>query len=202
LGRADVEPDVTAVVESAVARLASAGLDVELVDPPFDDPVEAFDTIWAGGLAGLLSTQLGGSTDGIDPGLRDLVERGRGVTLGEFLAAWRVVRAVAIALGEFLERFDVLLTPTVPIAAFAAGHDVPPGSGGRTWAEWTPFTFPFNMSQQPALSVPIGRTAEGLPVGLQVAGPRLRDDRVIAVGAALERALGPGTSLPGDDAVP
>lgn len=188
-GRVAVEADVAAAVDAAVGRLADAGVAVELVDPELEGPLEAFDTIWAGGLAPLYDTQLGGSTEGLDPGLRDLVERGRGVTLSEFLAAWRVVKTVAITLGELLDRYDVLLTPTVPIAAFGAGHDVPPGGTARTWAEWTPFTFPLNMSQQPALSVPAGRTRDGLPIGLQIVGPRHEEGRVLAVGAALERSL-------------
>lgn len=189
-GRVDVEPEVSRTVAAAVAALEESGLAVEVVDPSFADPREAFDVLWAAGLARLLATQLGGSTDGIDPGLRELIDRGRTIGAGAYLAARRETQDVAVALGEFLARYDFLLTPTVPLAAFAAGHDVPPGSGARTWAEWTPFTFPFNMSQQPALSVPVGRTVAGLPVGLQIVGPRLEDGRVLAVGAALERVLG------------
>jgi aspartyl-tRNA(Asn)/glutamyl-tRNA(Gln) amidotransferase subunit A len=63
---------------------------------------------------------------------------------------------------------------------------VPPGSGLSEWPEWTPFTYPFNMTQQPAISVPAGRTSAGLPVGLQIVGPRHSDDLVLAVAKLLE----------------
>jgi len=189
LGRVAVDPEVAAAVADAVGTLEAAGIAVEAVDPSFPDPLEALDVLWAAGLARLLDTQLVGSTEGIDPGLRKLIDRGSAIGAGAYLAARRETQDVAVALGELLARYDLLLTPTVPLAAFAAGHDVPPGSGARSWAEWTPFTFPFNMSQQPALSVPAGTTAAGLPVGLQIVGPRFGDGRVLAAGAALERAL-------------
>lgn len=193
-GRVPVEPDVARLVEAAVRRLEDDGVAIERVDPPFADPVEAFDILWASGLARLLDTQLGGSTKGIDPGLRELIERGRDITAADHLAARRTTQDVGIALGEFLARYDLLLTPTVPLVAFAAGHDVPPGSGASSWAAWTPFTLPFNMSLQPALSVPVGVAEGGLPVGLQIVGPRFEEARVLAAGAAVERALGPRPS--------
>jgi Asp-tRNA(Asn)/Glu-tRNA(Gln) amidotransferase A subunit family amidase len=60
----------------------------------------------------------------------------------------------------------------------------------RWWAQWTPFTYPFNMTQQPALSIPIGKTSQGLPIGMQIIGPRHSDDLVLAAGLFAERVLG------------
>ncbi|MGL5445128.1 MAG: amidase family protein, partial [[Mycobacterium] stephanolepidis] len=76
-----------------------------------------------------------------------------------------------------------------PIPAVPLGADVPPTSGMRWWAQWTPFTHPFNMTQQPALSIPVGRISTGLPVGMQIIGPRHSDDLVLAVGHFAERVL-------------
>ncbi|MGH3664322.1 MAG: amidase family protein, partial [Micromonosporaceae bacterium] len=67
-------------------------------------------------------------------------------------------------------------------------HDVPPGSDFTEWPQWTPFTYPFNLTQQPAASVPAGVTEDGRPVGLQVVGPRHSDDLVLAVCRLLEAA--------------
>jgi aspartyl-tRNA(Asn)/glutamyl-tRNA(Gln) amidotransferase subunit A len=92
-------------------------------------------------------------------------------------------------MGEFHTRHDVLITPTMPISPFEAGHDVPPGSGLESWPEWTPFTYPFNMTQQPAITVPAGFTSSGLPVGLQIVGPRHSDDLVLAVAKLLEEVV-------------
>jgi aspartyl-tRNA(Asn)/glutamyl-tRNA(Gln) amidotransferase subunit A len=76
-------------------------------------------------------------------------------------------------MGRFHTEYDLLLTPTVPIPAFEAGHEVSAGSPHQGWTSWTPFTYPFNLTQQPAASVPWGFTSAGLPVGLQVVGANL-----------------------------
>src|SRR5258708_19782016 len=79
---------------------------------------------------------------------------------------------LGVLMGRFHRTYDVLLTPTLPIPAFPTGQDVPDGWSSPDWTSWTPYTYPFNLTQQPALSVPCGITAAGLPVGLQVVGPR------------------------------
>ncbi len=70
---------------------------------------------------------------------------------------------------------------------------MPRGSGHRRWTGWTPFTYPFNMTQQPAASVPVG-LADGLPVGLQLVAARHRDDLVLRAAHALDEA---GVTLSG-----
>lgn len=91
---------------------------------------------------------------------------------------------------------DPLLTPTMPIPAFAAGQDAPDGWPSQRWTSWTPYTYPFNMTQQPALSVPCRLTAAGLPVGLQVVGQRHDDAIVLRVGRAYERRTAWGEAAP------
>ena len=88
----------------------------------------------------------------------------------------------------FLDEWDLLVTPTMPIPAFEAGRDVPEGWPERGWPSWTPFTFPFNLTQQPAASVPCGFTADGLPIGLQIVGPRHGDALVLRAARAYEAA--------------
>ncbi len=74
-------------------------------------------------------------------------------------------------MGRFHAQYDVLVTPTLPLTAFPVGQDVPDGSESPDWTSWTPYTYPFNLTQQPALSVPCGLTSAGLPVGMQIVGP-------------------------------
>ncbi|MER6898986.1 amidase family protein, partial [Amycolatopsis sp. NPDC000740] len=186
LGFVDVDPEIAAIVQSAVQSLADAGLQVEQADPGFADPKDAFDVLWSAGAAKSLDAFPPGSEPRVDPGLRRVWERGHTYSAGDYLDATAERAALGILMGEFHTRYDVLLTPTVPIPPFEAGHDVPPGSGMSEWPEWTPFTYPFNMTQQPAISVPAGRTESGLPVGLQIVGPRHSDDLVLAVAKLLE----------------
>lgn len=200
LGYVNVDPEVAAVVRAAVTALDEAGLWVEESDPGFTDPKDAFDVLWSTGAAQWLNTFPPGSEEKIDPGLRRVWQQGRTYSAADYLAANADRAALGILMGEFHTRFDVLITPTVPIPPFEAGHEVPPGSGLSSWPEWTPFTYPFNMTQQPAISVPAGFTASGLPVGLQIVGPRHSDDLVLAVAKLLEEvrpwptstAAGPG----------
>ncbi|ADJ49576.1 amidase [Amycolatopsis mediterranei S699] len=186
LGYVDVDPEVAAIVAAAVRALGDAGLHVEETDPGFADPKPAFDVLWSSGAAKLLDSFPPGSEERTDPGLRRVWELGKKWSASDYLDATAERAALGIRMGEFHTRYDVLITPTLPIAAFEAGHDVPPGSGLSEWPEWTPFTYPFNMTQQPAISVPAGCTSAGLPVGLQIVGPRHSDDLVLAVAKLLE----------------
>jgi aspartyl-tRNA(Asn)/glutamyl-tRNA(Gln) amidotransferase subunit A len=96
----------------------------------------------------------------------------------------------------FHQDWDLLLTPTVAIPAFETGCDVPPGSQDSGWPSWTPFTYPFNLTQQPAGSVPCGFTSSGLPVGLQIVGGRYRDQLVLTAMAAFEATAPQPTLAP------
>jgi aspartyl-tRNA(Asn)/glutamyl-tRNA(Gln) amidotransferase subunit A len=91
-------------------------------------------------------------------------------------------------MGRFHMEYDLLLTPAVPIPAFEAGREVPAGSSQRRWTSWTPFTYPFNLTQQPAASVPCGFTSDGLPVGLQIVGAKYKDALVLRAAHAYQTA--------------
>lgn len=186
LGFADVDGEVAAVVHEAVRRIDAAGLHVTEADPGLTDPIEAFELLWAAGAATLLDS-MPGARQTVDPGLGRVWDRGERFSAVEYLQARNVAAQVGIAMGAFHEDHNLLLTPTVGIPAFEAGHEVPPGSGLQRWPQWASFSFPFNLSQQPALSLPVGTTADGRPVGLQIVGPRHSDDLVLAAGRFVER---------------
>lgn len=188
LGWAQVDDEVGSIVDAAVARIAAAGMVVEAEDPGFGDPREAFELLWATGAATLLRG-MPGARETVDPGLGRIWDEGETSSGVEYLQARAVAAQLGITMGAFHERHNLLLTPTMPIVAFDAGHDVPPGSGLRGWPDWTPFTYPFNMTQQPAISIPCGTTAAGLPVGLQIVGPRHSDDLVLAAARWVEGVL-------------
>src|SRR5262245_25597015 len=199
LGYADVDPEVTASVRAAVDVLAELGAVVEEVDPGFDDPIEAYHTLWFSGAAKVVLSHGDDAVDRIDPGLAEIVEEGRRMTALDYLDATQVRMDLGVRMGQFHQTYDLLITPTLPRPAFEAGVEVPGGSGMRRWTEWTPFSYPFNLTQQPAASVPCGRTASGLPIGLHVVGPRHSDALVLRAARAYEAATSWRPPRPDDD---
>ncbi len=196
LGVGSNDREVEALVRASVAVLAEAGAKVEEVDPGFDDPVEAFHVLWFAGAAKLLERYGDDALDQLDPGLRRAVELGRQISASEFLDATAVRMDLGLRMGRFHETYDLLVTPTTPIAAFAVGCDAPHGWQSGWWTSWTPYTYPFNLTQQPALSVPCGFTGDDRPVGLQVVGPRHSDALVLRAGRCYEARTGWGRRVP------
>ena len=188
LGYIDVDPDVLAAVEAAAAVFSDLlGAEVEVADPGFSDCVEDFHVLWFTGVAKTVERLTPDERELLEPSLREVVAIGERCSALDYLSATATRMAMGTMMGAFHERYDLLLTPTVPITAFIAGEEVPIGWHAPRWTSWTPFTHPFNMTQQPAASVPCGWSVNGLPIGLQVVGPRHADARVLAACAAYER---------------
>ncbi|MGC0377097.1 amidase [Streptomyces sp. SAI-229] len=184
-GQVRVRPEVAAAVRRAVERLAGLGAYVEETDPDLTDPVAAFHTLWFAGAARVTQHLTREQREMLDPGLREIRGAGARYSALEYLAAVDVRMALGRRMGRFHDRYDLLVTPTVPVTAFEAGVEVPKGAGRRRWTGWTPFTYPFNMTQQPAATVPVGSDGDGLPVGLQLVAARHRDDLVLRGAHAL-----------------
>jgi len=184
-GQVAVQPAVAAAVRRGVQRLAELGAYVTETDPDFTDPVDAFHALWFSGAA-RVTQQLGpGQRKLLDPGLREICAAGARLSALDYLAAVDVRMELGRRMGRFHESYDLLVTPTLPITAFEADAEVPKGSGHRRWTGWTPFTYPFNMTQQPAATVPMGTDGDGLPVGLQLVAARHQDGLVLRAAHAL-----------------
>jgi aspartyl-tRNA(Asn)/glutamyl-tRNA(Gln) amidotransferase subunit A len=188
LGGPAVEPEIGAAVSAAASALAELGARVEHVDPPFTDPRDAFDLLWGAGAAAGVAGLAPEPRDRLDPGLAALVKRASGLSAAALLEAEAERARLGAAMGQFHADWDVLVTPAVPIPAFAAGREVPEVWSDPHWPGWTPFTYPFNLTQQPAISVPCGFTSEGLPIGLQIVGPRHGEALVLRAARAYEAA--------------
>ncbi|MEV6652375.1 amidase [Streptomyces sp. NPDC051219] len=196
-GQVAVRPEVASAVRGAVARLAELGAYVEETDPDLTDPVEAFHTLWFSGAARVVQHFNPKQRESLDPGLREICSRGARYSALDYLAAVDVRMALGRRMGRFHDTYDLLVTPTLPIPAFEAGVEVPKGSGHHRWTSWTPFTYPFNLTQQPAATVPCGLVA-GLPAGLQIVGARHADALVLRAAHALyEAGVADSVSLPG-----
>ncbi len=188
LGYVRVDPEIAALVAAAADTFAGLGAKVEAVDPGFATPQECFRTLWYAGAAYVLRAVSASRRELMDPGLVEVATEGARLGALDLLAAQSARAALGVHMGAFHQRFDLLLTPTLPIPAFAAGEEVPPGSGFSRWPEWTPFSYPFNLTGQPAASVPCGFTADGLPAGLQIVGPRHADALVLRAAHAYQTA--------------
>lgn len=188
LGYVDLDPGVAAAFEAAARVFESLGALVEYADPGFTDPVDPFEVLWFAGAAKSIEAIDAAGRAVMDPALVEIAQAGARVSAVEYLTAMAVRNDLGTLMGRFHATYDLLLTPTLPIPAFPAGQEVPDGSASPRWTSWTPFTYPFNMTQQPAASVPCGFTGAGLPVGLQIVGRRHADTQVLAAAHAYEQA--------------
>ena len=111
---------------------------------------------------------------------------GARVAGADFVAADLARTNLGRVMAEFHQKYDLLLTPMMPVTALPVGHDMHEGAGERNWIDWSPFSYPFNMTRQPACSIPCGITSAGLPIGLQIVGPLYADNRVLRAARAFE----------------
>nr|WP_298249356.1 amidase [uncultured Halomonas sp.] len=189
LGYVDVAPDIAACTRQAVEKLQDLGATIEEVDPGFSSPLEIFNTLWFAGASQVLERLDATEQARLDSGFLDIARRGAAISLRDYLAASRAREQLTAQMQQFHQRYDLLVTPTLPISPFEAGHNVPPGGPYHEWMEWTPFSYPFNLTQQPAASLPCGLDDQGLPVGLHLVGPRFQDIKVLQVARLLEQHL-------------
>ncbi|RKT87981.1 aspartyl-tRNA(Asn)/glutamyl-tRNA(Gln) amidotransferase subunit A [Saccharopolyspora antimicrobica] len=192
----EVHPEVARAVTEAARTFEELGAAVEHTDPPgISDPVTDFHVLWFSGAAKSVEHLTTEQRELLDPGLHEICRQGLTYSAQDYLEATNTRMILGQRMGAFHQTYDLLLTPTVPIPPFEAGHEVPPGSADERWTSWTPLTYPFNMTQQPAASIPCGHTTEGLPIGLQIIGPRHADATVLRAAHAFEQAR-PWTRVP------
>lgn len=189
LGYVDVDPEIAKLVRKAVDVLADLGAEVEEVDPGFEDPAPCFRILWWAGARALLGKLPAEKKALLDPALASVVEQSMSISLDDYQDAVKARGALGTHMRKFMERYDLLVTPTLPIPAFDAGKLAPaaPDETGK-WVNWTPFSYPFNLTQQPAASVPCGFTKSGLPAGLHVVGRMFDDQTVLRASHAYETA--------------
>ena len=186
LGYAAVDPEVAAAVRAAVQVFADLGARIEETGPGFDDPAEPFRLHWYSGATSVLAAFTEEQKAMMDPGLVEVAAEGESFSLMQYLQAAQERAILGRNMRLFHETHDLLITPALPIPAFAAGVEVADARHQGRWSAWTPFTYPFNLTQQPACSVPCGFTGGGLPIGLQIVGPMHGDALVLRAARAYE----------------
>ncbi len=190
LGHATVDPEVLEITGKAIRAFREAGCRLKEHTPDFGSPEELFSTMVFGEFAAALGDELDEWRDKLDAPLATLVERGEKLSASDYVKATFERQEYCAKMQTIFEKYEFLLTPTLAVPAFEAGRAAPDKVAGKRLASpigWMPFTYPFNLTGQPAASVPCGFTEDGLPVGLQIVG-RMHDDvGVLRMAATFER---------------
>ena len=189
LGYAPVDPDVASIVLQAMRVFEQRGWTVEEAHPGFADPNEIFNTVIRAEEYAVTKRLWREHADQLDPGMRAFIENGAAVSVVAYLTAQRERDELVRHLAQYFEHHDVLITPTLAVPPFDIDTRPQQIAGQGIHAiSWIAFTYPFNLTGNPAASVPCGFTEDGLPVGLQIVGPRHADSLVLQVSAAFEQA--------------
>jgi len=188
LGYARIEREIASLVDRAVARFAELGADVETIDLPLDDPIDIMAPLWSVALALAVEPLSAEQRRLVEAPILELAASGFRMSALEYRALERRRETLARRMNLFHQNYDLLVTPQLATAAFAANHEVPPDSGMKRWWQWSPFTYPFNLTQQPAATMPCGFTSKGLPVAMQLIGARFHDAMVLRAARAYENA--------------
>ena len=185
----NVHPEVAAAVQAGVGRLQQLGAHVESVDPGFADPLHITIGLWFVGAWTIWNTLSPAQQAKTDPDFRSEAMAGERYSALDVQRLMLERGALGAQMRQFMQRFDLLVTPTVAIPAFDARPAGTVPLTDQAMLGWTPFSYPFNLTQQPAITVPCGLTQGGLPIGLQIVGPMFADALVLRAARALESTL-------------
>jgi Asp-tRNA(Asn)/Glu-tRNA(Gln) amidotransferase A subunit family amidase len=188
LGYARPTREVLEIVEDAVRAFEDLGCSVELVEEVMDDPVDLWNAEFYAGAGTRLKDALRNSPELLDPAVVEILEGALKGTVEEYYAKVFARYELREKVRRFFESYDLLLTPTLPVPPFGAGVNVPPELPDRSIVSWVYYTYPFNLTGNPAASIPCGFTGAGLPVGLQMVVGTNRETDLLRAAAAFETA--------------
>jgi aspartyl-tRNA(Asn)/glutamyl-tRNA(Gln) amidotransferase subunit A len=173
-------------VFGASAKYFQALGDVEEVTLDSPQLVEVFNTHWMAVASAHVARIPPAQRKLLDPRYLDWARRGDALHLHDYVDAQKARMHIGAYFKKILDSFDILITPSTPMAAFDTGANMPKDAKGKPWADWTPFTYPANLARLPAVSLPLGLTRDGLPVGVQLMGGFLKDTLVMQAAKKLE----------------
>jgi aspartyl-tRNA(Asn)/glutamyl-tRNA(Gln) amidotransferase subunit A len=182
----NVDPEVATAVRRAAESFLELGAHVDEVAPGFSSPEEISTRLWFVGALTLINNMTPAQVALTDPALRWQADEGRKVSVMELQSLTARRSELGSFMRQFHQRYDLLLTPGVSVPAFEAKAPDQWRLALDTFLGWTPFSYPFNLTQQPAAVVPCGLTRSGLPVALQIVGPMHADALVLRAAHAYE----------------
>ncbi len=181
-----VHPEIAAALDGVAQTLRELGAVVEAVDPGFEDPLEISTGLWFAGAWQVWQSLSPEQQALTDPDFRAQALLGEQLGVNDLHALHQRRGLLGSHMRQFMTRHDLLLTPSVAVPAFEVRE---PGSvpmDAAAMLGWTPFSYPFNLTQQPAITVPCGLTRAGLPMGMQLVGPMFGDALVLRAARAYE----------------
>lgn len=187
---AKVDAEVSAALTRTADTLVALGAHVEWIEPKLEDPTAAYLALLEGGYRYSLRNLSPESRKRLSPALQAMLDAPNTPQLSDYLNAIERSLAYARTLSDFHQSYDLLVTPTVAVPAFHIGRSYPEDfEDFPNRRAWTPFTAIFNLTHQPAISVPVALSTGGLPIGIQIAGPKYADVKVLRAASALEKAV-------------
>jgi len=182
----NVDPEIAAATAQAAKHLQDLGAVVEEVDPLTEDPLDISTGLWFAGAYQVWQTLNPAQQALTDPDFKSQAQLGAELDANAIHALTQRRGVLGSHLRQFMQRFDLILTPSTAVTAFKAlpaGHSV---MNSAAMLGWTPFSYPFNLSQQPAISLPCGLTLDGLPMGVQLVGTMFGDAKLLQAAQALQ----------------
>lgn len=187
LGYARPTAEVLRVTELTVQALEGLGAQIEQREHIMHDPIELWMSEFYAGVGTKLGGILKSSPHLLDPAVADVLSKAIGTqTLEEYYRQVFQRFDLREKVKKLFEECDLLVTPTLPVTAFEAGRNVPPGYEDRNMVSWVYYTYPFNLTGNPAASIPCGSDDGGMPVGLQAVAATHREDNLFRIASAVE----------------
>ena len=189
LGYAEPTSEVVGLCEQAVRTLEALGCEVELVDEVMEgDPIDMWMSEFYAGVGTRLRSMFAHPQERLDPAVAEMLSGALDQTLEEYWTRVFDRYGFREQMRQFMGKYDLLVSPVLPVSAVDVGLDVPPRMPDADVISWVRYTYPFNLTGQPAASLPAGFTGEGLPVGLQLVAKTFRETDIFRVAAAIEAA--------------
>jgi aspartyl-tRNA(Asn)/glutamyl-tRNA(Gln) amidotransferase subunit A len=190
---AELDPAIEKAFGDRVAALRRDGYDLREIVPAGLDGIEALWPFWLSRNYESFAALLPEKRALLDPRLQRMFAEAALLDMPTLAASRTALRGVANRLAELFAEIDILLSPATPTVAPLAGEIAPRGHSGfaravadGNWFPANPYAYPFNLTQQPAMSLPLGRDAGGLPFGLQIAGRKYHDAEVLGLARVIE----------------
>lgn len=188
----EVDSIISKAVSNSAKLLYRTGAEIQESEPKLSihTLLNIFEKIWCKGLYNALDNSFGFKDNGLtDKGLLNCVNKSLSFTESDYIEAKIQKRNVIDLMEKFFLKYNILILPTVAILPFDVSSNVPHKRAFKEWHEWAPLTWIFNITNQPSLSIPVGFSQSGLPIGMQIIGRPFDDIKVLRVGYMLEKII-------------